>query len=255
MFALPHRLATILALGLATLLTACAAPEPDPFPPFRYRMTVEVETPEGLRSGSAVREVDYEPAGYAGGNFNVFRLKLRGEAVAVDLPDGRVVYALLRSPRFSDFSAHIAIDTLLPGAPGEQMSPGRSGFNPSSPEFETAFAGLLANREIRALPSEPARRWSGGPEETWPLLVTFRDETDPASVVRVYPDNVAATLGRGVTIKRITLAITDDPVTEGIEKRLGWLAQVYDGMLPKGFQPEGVPVGDYRGTFTTENFE
>jgi hypothetical protein len=191
-------------------------------------MTVEVETPDGLRTGSAVREVDYVSAAYAGGNFNLFQLRLRGEAVAVDLPGGRTLYALLRSPGFSDFSAHIAIDTLLPVPPGTRLNPGVSGFNPSTPEFEAAFAGLLANREVRELPRERARRWSGGPAEAWPLLVTFRDPADPASVERVDPDDTTATLGPGTRIRRITIAITDDPVTTGIERRLGWLSAYWD---------------------------
>jgi hypothetical protein len=212
----------LLAALFALLLAACAALEPDPYPPFRYRMTVEVETPEGLRTGSAVREVDYVPAAYAGGDFAVFRLRLRGEAVAVDLPGGKTLYALLRSPGFSDFSAHIAIETLLPVPPGTELNPGRAGLNPSTPEFEAAFAGLLANREVRELPREPANRWSGGPAEPWPLLVTFRDPADPASVERVDPDDLTAHFGPGTRIRRITLAITDDPVTTGIEGRLGW---------------------------------
>ncbi len=217
----------ILATLLALLLSGCGALD-DPYPPFRYRMTVEVDTPEGLRTGSAVREVDYVPAAYAGGDFAVFRLRLRGEAVAVDLPGGQTLYALLRSPTHSDFSAHIAIDTLLPVPPGARLSPGTSGPNPSTPEFEAAFAGLLANREVRELPREPAMRWSGGPGQAWPLLVTFRDPADPASVERVDPDDPATTLGVGVRIRRITIAITDDPVTTGIERRLGWLYAYWD---------------------------
>ncbi|MDR4487070.1 MAG: hypothetical protein R3B83_06040 [Nitrospirales bacterium] len=56
------------------------------------------------------------------------------------------------------------------------------------------------------------------------LLVTFTDLTDPTTVKKVDPENLAATLGPGVSLKRITLEITDEPVTEGkIEQVLGWL--------------------------------
>jgi hypothetical protein len=220
-----------MALLFSAFLVGCGAAQGDPYPPFRYRMTVEVETPEGLRTGSAVREVDYVPAAYAGGDFAVFRLRLRGEAVAVDLPGGKTLYALLRSPTHSDFAAQIAIDTLLPVPPSTRLAAGTSGPNPSTPEFEAAFAGLLANSEVRELPRERAMRWSGGPGEAWPLFVTFRDPADPASVERVDPDDMTAHFGRGTRIRRIILAITDDPVTTGIERRLGWIDQFYDRML------------------------
>ena len=41
------------------------------------------------------------------------------------------------------------------------------------------------------------------------------DINDPNSVIEVDPDNLAATLGPGVSLKRIMLEITDEPVTEG----------------------------------------
>ena len=49
----------------------------------------------------------------------------------------------------------------------------------------------------------------------YPLLVTFTDITDPTTVKQVNPTNLAATFGPGVSLKRITLEITDEPVTEG----------------------------------------
>ncbi|MGB7418161.1 MAG: hypothetical protein WA918_03180, partial [Erythrobacter sp.] len=33
----------------------------------------------------------------------------------------------------------------------------------------------------------------------------------------------AATFGEGTSLKRITVKLTDDPVTTGIDERLGWL--------------------------------
>jgi hypothetical protein len=65
----------------------------------------------------------------------------------------------------------------------------------------------------------------------YPMLVTFGDEADPTSVTLVDPDDLAATFGAGVKLRRITAELTDDPVTTGIEKRLGWLTNYYDKML------------------------
>ena len=57
------------------------------------------------------------------------------------------------------------------------------------------------------------------------MLVTFADRDDPTSVARVDPDDLAASFGEGVKLRRITVQLTDDPVTSGIEERLGWLTE------------------------------
>lgn len=218
-----HRRATLLTLLFALMLGGCGAFTPDPYPPFRYRMTVEVETPEGLRSGSAVREVVfYPPLLRAQSEVGT---SYRGEAVTVDLPGGRALYALLSSSSGQpDYAGEIPFDVLLPVPQQAFVSPhGREGsFRPRNRTFEALYASMITSREVREVPRERAGRWTFGPAEGWPLLVIFRDPKDPASVERVDPDNPAAQLGDGVTIKRITLQISDDPVSVGIEKRLGW---------------------------------
>jgi hypothetical protein len=55
------------------------------------------------------------------------------------------------------------------------------------------------------------------------MLVTFTDITDPKSVQRVDPANLAASFGPGVKLKRIVVETTSERVTTGIQKRLGWL--------------------------------
>lgn len=84
------------------------------------------------------------------------------------------------------------------------------------------------------------------------MLVTFRDIDDPASVEKVDPANLAATFGEGVSLKRITVELTDGPVTRGIEERLPWLPNVYENLRSKDFKPEGIPVGNFKKLFSTE---
>lgn len=48
-----------------------------------------------------------------------------------------------------------------------------------------------------------------------PLLVTFGDLSDPASVMRVDPADLALSFGAGFALREITLEVTDDAVTEG----------------------------------------
>jgi hypothetical protein len=57
------------------------------------------------------------------------------------------------------------------------------------------------------------------------MLVTFVDINDPTTVQRVDPDNLAATFGPGVSLKRITLEITDEKVMAGgIRKIVPWVS-------------------------------
>jgi hypothetical protein len=56
------------------------------------------------------------------------------------------------------------------------------------------------------------------------MLVRFRDLHDPASVERVDPSDLAASFGAGVKLERMSIEITDAPVTKGIEAVLPWLA-------------------------------
>ncbi len=59
--------------------------------------------------------------------------------------------------------------------------------------------------------------------ENYPLMVTFTDIADPASVTRVDLANLAATFGPGYALTSLTLETTDEPVTSGrVEKVLGW---------------------------------
>lgn len=66
---------------------------------YHYKMTVEVETPDGLRPGSSVREVIYTEDLIAKyliklPDAGVVSVRQHGEAVAVDLPGGQTLFAL-----------------------------------------------------------------------------------------------------------------------------------------------------------------
>ena len=95
-----HRGAFV-ALGLALALTSCGYRSEE----FRYRMTVEVDTPQGLRTASSVIEVEVSDPGPNSLPEAGINTKVRGEAVAVDLPGGKVLFALLRSDDSVDAAA------------------------------------------------------------------------------------------------------------------------------------------------------
>lgn len=66
---------------------------------WRYKMTVTIDTPEGLKTGSAVREIyAYSHPPLLGVSNDTFIRLQKGEAVVVDLGDRGVLFALLSSP-------------------------------------------------------------------------------------------------------------------------------------------------------------
>jgi hypothetical protein len=165
---------------------------------YRFRMTVEVQTPQGLKTGSAVYEVvtstSYSFDGVGRG------ASARGEALVVDVPGGPI-FVLMKPPEGSkhDNLAKMSMAALDPDYKFDWM--------------------------------ESARRISGSwstlrgdvPRADWPMMVRFRDLNDPKSVEKVDP----AAIG----VKRIALETTGDDVTTGIEKRLGWFSQYLDRHL------------------------
>lgn len=211
-------------LCLALAMSACASD--DAAPDYRYRLTVEVETPEGLKTGSSVIEVKQRlvRAGSSPANMAVER-RVRGEAVAVDLPGGRTLFALLRSDNNVDWASYV-MQTLAPHSESETFA-------------QQLDNMLLLEGEIVLPRTFPP---VGHLEErsAYPMLVTFGDLDDPASVERVDPDDLAATFGEGVSLKRITVQVTDDPVTSGIGQRLGWLNRTKGTLLSR---PRDTPIG------------
>ena len=221
----------LLVVVFALFLLACDNPRT---PDYRYRLTVEVKTPEGLRTGSSVIEVEQSMGRSAGSGFGkIIVRRVRGEAVAVDLPGGQTLFALLRSDIDVDWSARL-MQMLAPEIAGEA--------------FEDVFDNVLMIESEVEVP----RTWPANvvlPERSaYPIFVTFGDVDDPTSVELVDPDDLAATFGEGYALERITVQLTDEPVTTGIKERLGWLGISFKRFEKSDF-PEDLPVGDINGLF------
>ena len=189
-------------------------------PDFRYRFTVEIDTPEGLKSGSSVIEVSRP--GYDSPTW-------RGQAAIIDLASRGKAFALLRanSDEWSD-GVNWALNTM-----------GKAYFDSLSDEERAAYFKKSARardgemfsasgqvytlpRHFMHAPDTGFRHKLGDTPSAYPMLVFFRDITDPKSVEKIDPDNMGAALGSGVALRRITVQLTDDDVTTGIEKVLPW---------------------------------
>lgn len=222
-----RRSCLVVLAGCAALTVPACAPS---LPDYRYRLTVEVDTPDGVRTGSSVIQV----ASHVSSQYSLapgdVTTQVTGEAVKVDLPGGKTLFALLPKPDSAEGANAYALDALIP--------------RPwvGSDEYIADVNVLARRRDVGVLPSSD-----------WPMLVTFSDIHDPTTIARINPTDLGAHFGAGVKIRRITVQITDEPVTTGIEKRLEWLPRVYQRIGPD-FQPEGIPVGNFQGLFTSEKF-
>ena len=161
---------------------------------YRFRMTVEVETPQGMKTGSSVMEITAyeklkltsEEHGGGGG--------LRGEAVMVETVDGPIFVLLKDDGSGQPFRVEVTA-ALAPGAP----------LNPIASYVATVgdLGGMFASAKAEL------------PRADWPLMVRFRDIDDPKSVEKVDPEAIG--------VKRIVVETTSDDVTTGIEKRIPWI--------------------------------
>lgn len=219
--------ARVAVLALAALVLAACGLSEDDTPDYRYRLTVEVDTPQGLKTGSSVievRQMMVRPGSNPAGRAMTFRT--RGEAVAVDIAPGRTLFALLRSENDVDWAARVML-LLAPKIEGE----------PFAQQFDNM---LLLDGEI-----ELPRTWppAGHLEErsAYPMLVTFGGLSDPTSVEKVDPDDLTASFGEGVNLKRIIVQLTDEAVTTGIEERLNWLEESIGSIVSR---PRGMPIGE-----------
>jgi hypothetical protein len=183
---------------------------------WRYKMTVEVETPEGVKTGSAVREVSasstyYVPLPIPGRPFDV---SVKGEALVVDLGERGQVFALLRSERTSSAAYEVVFNTFPPF--GKERY-GGGGMMPDAIRYYRGLAPTSA-KEV--------------PLHVQPMMVMFRDMNDPTSVEKIYSgglcegnahqsqpcvktDRFAELFGEGVRLKSVTLEMTERNVTWG----------------------------------------
>jgi hypothetical protein len=195
-------------LGIAALgvfLSSCGDYQ------WNQKLTVTVDTPTGVKSGSSVMKMRlsnqrsaFNPPEARGVSFS-----LSGEAVVLELAPGRYLFALLK------------------GVPslGEQLYPKMDAIEAAQrlkndkPDGSTKV--ILTTND-------------------YPLLVTFTDINDPASVKRVDPTNLEAAFGPGYRLNGIMLTLTKEPVIKGkVEKVLSWLPAT-NFIIPPEQQPRYV---------------
>ena len=189
----------LLACGTTALLWGCRLFGGNSY---RYKLTVEVETPEGLRTGHAVRQVDWSSGVNLTQEADTASMIHKGEAVIVDLPNGETLFALM--------------------SPDGQETPMLA--------FGSATLTSNTDRSVRELhpPTRPEGRYG---ESGYPRLVRFRDINNPSTVEAVDPADLSASFGQSFRLRRITAQIVNEKITDKIKYRLIWLDNFKNKML------------------------
>jgi hypothetical protein len=181
----------------------------------RFRLTIEIDTPDGIKSGSSVIETTkWESGGWGPIEARGVRAEARGEAVFVDLGNDRFVVGLLGW-------GPIAQEEKIYSLTRDALSPGKQ----------------ISWRD------EPSLKGRGDlpPDDIPTLILTDRADVRTARVIP--PSNLGRVLGSGVRLSRVRLETTDDPITSGLAQKLPFLVSQRDWMMhaytdPRKFVPQ-----------------
>lgn len=178
---------------------------------YRYKITVEIDTPSGVKSGSSVIEVEtvqFPSWLTLGGDSS--RQKVAGEAVMIDMGEGQYIFALL-----DDDSEILASRIFL-------NSPFHSRSGPNDAKMLLNMAGVRKAVPLQYLPK----------------IMHFKDPKDPKTVEVVYAiephhstavsggvdfnvkDHFSEIFGPHVGLKASYIEITSEPVTRKIGREL-----------------------------------
>jgi hypothetical protein len=201
-------------------------------PGHKYRLAVAVETPAGVKSASGVLSV-HPDRGYSRKGSTL----TKGDALFVDLGGGRNLVALL---------AHT-----------DEKGLDLDGIN---------YVALRAyNAAGRNASFSTMSRMTGAVKVTGalvPVLATFADPADPATLRVVQPDDLQTSFGQGFRLQGITAEAVPngfwpldfggplgEPVTRGIEARLPWWGRAHGAA--SALEAAGLPpTPEPEATFT-----
>jgi hypothetical protein len=178
---------------------------------------VEVSTPEGVKRTSKVVEVQF--SGVSVPARGVMH-DLNGEALYLDLGAG-------------ERPLIISIVNQLHPRSGKDARWSRDGGPSVSWLSELYGVQIIGDDLLEKISSLSTKRGSHEirPDDL-PDLLTFGDVNVPSSVMEVDRHNLPASLGQNVSWAKVTLEVTDEPVTKGVIKaKLPWLEAYYGKML------------------------
>ena len=208
----------LLASGAASSLGACTPNKKR----LRYRLTIEVDTPMGPRTGSSVQEMIHigKTPWLPGGD--VLTTEMRGDAVAIDL-FGKVLFLLIRpTPDFMLSKALLygvvtpRIDVAEATRWYQDRAPLLDRLNRVRPTVRLPLAALPSASDIDSL-----------------HFVIFRDLDNPLSIKRVDPLHLPDDFARGSAVNAIKFEFVTEDISRDINKYFSWFADRGDFRAPR----------------------
>lgn len=178
-----NRRAAIIATGAFVIAIGVGSPRG-----YKYRLTFEFRVHGQPVKASIVRKIVSSDVS-AFPNGRLLHSTTSGDALAVELMPGRVLFVLLKDSHGADWAPDLG-STQKIGTP-----------------YGVLGAGGLTQVRLEDLP----------------LMVTFANVSDANSGQLVDPKNLAATFGPGVQLVRAGAERTSASVSRGVQNQLPWL--------------------------------
>jgi hypothetical protein len=193
----------------------------------RYKLTIAIDVDGVRHTGSSVVEVTWEKQSQILIPVPRFVSSTHGEAVTIDLGEGRLVFGILGTAEKDD-----------PKTPSQYIALKAFGL-----DSDAGIPLIAKQKRIRKLEGNDI-----------PMLVTFDDLNDLRSGKKLSPENLSATFGSGVKFVDASVEMTNDPVTQGIERKLPWWNGPFPWLKPLG---SGAYIDTRTGSFrlNKENFQ
>ena len=198
-FSIKSAFTTLFCL-LICLLALSACKDSKYVAEYNQKLTLHVQTPDGPVSASAVTREKYtihEKPLFATGTISEYTHW--GEAVAIQLGD-KWLFALLEAKQFRN--VYKAIPKPAKHDVDHVSDAWRRGYLGSKYYFQRVEGSIGQVFDV--------------PEKHYPMLVSFRDITNPASVFEVAPSTFGIVFGDGYALEKMTVQVTEAPVTEGV---------------------------------------
>ena len=182
---------------------------------WRYKITVEIETPEGIKTGSAIYSLKLWTVPRIFPGDHGFRMKRTEEAVVVDLGKRGILFAQPTQESWQN-GIYQAFPISAPSTRKGLEHYRKTLFISKKAEWKTEKPKIVMFTDI----NDPKS-----------ITLVYTDE-DYADGTKIYENNFEKIFGKGVKFKGITVEITDEPVTWG----------VVDKYLPVNFE-ENIKIG------------
>jgi hypothetical protein len=192
---------------------------------FRYKLTAEVMTPQGLKSGSSVVEVLYSSQWgplVQGGRYD----SLRGEAVYLDLGNDKNLFITLGTLDAAQTITHWNWPSR--NSPLQEPADYANMKGPLDPlwlPIKIYMLGRTSGQE-REMCRRVSKIKGAAPKivllNNLPTLVSFTDMSNPLTAKSVDPTDLASTFGAGYSMT-VNTEITEAEITDQISKLLPWI--------------------------------